>query len=228
MNSIQISGGVDSMALLWLLKSKWPESVVMWANSGAAYPETEERMARIAKMVPHFRVVHSSQIKVVAEHGLPVDVIPVKFTVQGDAIFGLQPDRYQSYVDCCRRVLWEPMHRACVAMGIDTVYRGQRGDDERKAPISSGFIDQYGIKYLFPLERWTRAEVFKYVRAQCPDLLPPYYDAGEVSSRDCWSCTAYRNDNVQRVKALPPGQREYVEGRLAVWKQHVMEEMAYG
>lgn len=228
MNAIQISGGVDSMAMLWLLKNRWEDSVVMWGNSGAAYPETEQRMERIAKMVPRFRTVYGNQVGVIAQHGIPVDVVPVKFSSDGEMVFGRQRHGYQSYLDCCRRVLFEPMQRACLAMGIDTVYRGQRSDDERKAPISSGHVDQYGIRYLFPLERWTRDQVFKYVRANCPDLLPSYYDEGEVSSRDCWSCTAYRNDNVQRVKALPVGQREYVEGRLAQWRKDVQEEMAYG
>lgn len=228
MNAIQISGGVDSMALLWLLKSKWDESVVMWANSGAAYPETEQRMERIAEMVPHFRVVYGNQPTVLLNHGLPVDVVPIKFSAHGEALFGPQPRRYQSYLDCCRRVLFEPMRAACLAMGVDTIYRGQRASDERKAPITSGHVDEFGVRYLFPLERWTREQVFKYVRANCPDLLPGYYDEGEVSSRDCWNCTAYRNDNVKRVQSLPVGQREYVEGRLAQWRKDVQEEMAYG
>jgi hypothetical protein len=54
--------------------------------------------------------------------------------------------------------------------------------------------------------------------------LPDYY-ATEKTSRDCWDCTAYRDDNVERVKNLPDEQREIVEQRLDAWTRSVLAEV---
>ena len=227
MNAIQISGGVDSAAMLWLLRPIWPESFVMWCDSGAAYPGTHELMKKIREMVPHFRVVHGNQPAVVERFGFPVDVVPVRYSEQGEMMFGPQPVKMQSYFDCCRRSLWEPMQNACMAMGIDTIYRGQRDGEARKSPIHDGYRDQFGIQYKFPLASWSREEVFDYVRKECPDLLLDYYKT-EKTSRDCWSCTAFRDDNIERVNNLPPDARAAVEARLAVWKTAVLKELTIG
>jgi phosphoadenosine phosphosulfate reductase len=227
MNAIQISGGVDSLAMLWLLRPIWNDSVVMFCDSGAAYPGTRDLMRRIADMVPRFRTVYSNQPEVLARSGFPVDVVPVKFSQHGEAIFGPQPIKFQSYFDCCRQVLWEPMHRACVVMGIDTIYRGQRKDDVRRAGIHSGHVDPFGIRIVFPIHEWTRAQAFEYVREHCAEWLPAYYET-EKTSRDCWDCTAYRDDNIERVQALPDEQRAIVEGRLGAWRAAVLEELNQG
>ena len=119
------------------------------------------------------------------------------------------------------------MHRACMVMGVDTIYRGQRADDVRRAPIKSGDVDAFGIRVMFPIHDWTREQVFSYVRERCPEWMPSYYDT-EKTSRDCWNCTAYRDDNVERVRNLPEKQRAVVEERLATWKQRVSEELMQG
>jgi 3'-phosphoadenosine 5'-phosphosulfate sulfotransferase (PAPS reductase)/FAD synthetase len=228
MNAIQISGGVDSLALLWRLKPQWQDSVVMWVDGGASYPETRRWMERIADLVPHFYTVAGRQPRVIAEYGYPADVVPVKYSRQGDLLYGKQPVRYQSYFDCCARSLWWPLSCACVALGINTVYRGQRKDERRKAPIADGYIDDMGITYRFPIQDWTKEEVFAYVRENCSELMPPYYALGELTSRDCWNCTAYLDENGPRIRNLPPERRQVVEERIAQWKQHVAEEMSHG
>lgn len=227
MNSIQISGGIDSLAMLFHLKPRWNDSIVMWGDSSAAYPETYVLMARIKAMVPRFRAVRSNQPDSIAQYGIPVDVVPVKYSRQGEMAFGPQPVQYQSYLDCCSRVLWAPMQRACLAMGIDTIYRGQRSEDERKAPIRTGHVDEFGIRHVFPLEGWTRKQVMAFCEKECPDLIPDYYRKGETSSRDCWDCTAYRNENQQRVCNLPSERRIIVEARLKTWQTLVRQELAY-
>ena len=39
-NVIQISGGIDSMALLFYLRGLWDDSIVMWCDTGAAYTKS--------------------------------------------------------------------------------------------------------------------------------------------------------------------------------------------
>lgn len=212
------------MAMLHYLKPLWGDSVVVYCNTGAAYPETLELMARVQATVPRFRVVHTNQPEVILRCGYPVDVVPVRQSLQGDLMFGPQPIKYQSYFDCCRQNIWEPMHRACLAMGVDTIYRGQRKDDVRRAPISSGATDPFGMKIVFPIHGWTRAEVLAYLKKHCPEWLAAYYET-EKTSRDCWSCTAYRDDNEARVRNLPDAQREIVEARIAFWQRVVRDEL---
>jgi hypothetical protein len=106
MNAIQISGGVDSMAMLHHLRHLWDDSVVMWCDTGAAYAETRALMERVKKLVPRFRVVHGNQPEVIARAGFPVDVVPVRHSLQGELAYGPQVLKYQSYIDCCRQSIW--------------------------------------------------------------------------------------------------------------------------
>jgi 3'-phosphoadenosine 5'-phosphosulfate sulfotransferase (PAPS reductase)/FAD synthetase len=224
MNAIQISGGVDSMAMLHHLRHLWDDSVVMWCDTGAAYAETRALMERVKKLVPRFRVVHGNQPEVIARAGFPVDVVPVRHSLQGELAYGPQVLKYQSYIDCCRQSIWEPLQRACLALGVDTIYRGQRRDDARRAPIASGHIDPWGVKIMFPIHEWTRDQVFAYVREHCPEWLARYYET-EKTSRDCWDCTAYRDDNRKRVENLPADKRVIVQTRLWTWRRAVSVEM---
>ena len=212
------------MAMLHWLRPIWDNSVVMFCDTGAAYPGTLELMREVADVVPRFRIVHGNQPEVIARCGFPVDVVPVKHSLQGEAVFGPQALKFQSYFDCCRQSLWEPMHRACLAMGVDTIYRGQRKDDVRRAPIASGTVDPWGVKIIFPIYEWTREQAFAYAKAHCPEWLAPYYET-EQTSRDCWDCTAYRDDNAARVRNLPSDQRAVVEERLAQWHGAVLDEL---
>lgn len=227
MNAIHVSGGIDSLAMLYWLRPVWDDSVVMWCNSGAAYPSSVQMMERIARIVPRFRTVYANQPEVIRRCGFPVDVVPVKYSLQGDVLYGAQAIRFQSYYDCCRQVIWEPLHRASWVMGVDTIYRGQRKDDVRRAPIQSGDADPYGVRVIFPIHDWTREQCIDYIKRECPELWCEYYDT-EKTSRDCWDCTAYRDDNIERVRNLPEEQRTIVEKRLELWRRAVVEEMSAG
>ena len=224
-NVIQVSGGIDSMALLFYLRPLWDDSIVMWGDTGAAYKATEELMDCLRILVPHFMQVRGDQPAVIREHGYPVDVVPVRHTRMGEKIYGPQAIVFQSYLDCCARARFAPLQQAVRDCGAKTVYRGARDDEKRRARIAHGQVDEFGIRYLFPLRDWSRAEVFDYMRLVAPQYIPTYYADGEKTSRDCWSCTAYRDDNAARVEHLPPAQREQVETVLKHWRDSVRVEM---
>lgn len=230
MNSIQISGGVDSLALLFSLRGMWQDSIVMWVNSGAAYPDTVAWMARVREMVPNFMEVRGDQPKAIREHGYPVDVVPLGRSLWGEYLSNKPlTTKYQFGPDCCRRSLWEPMLRTCMALGVTDIYRGQKNVDRLKSPIRDGFKDEAtGITYHFPLQDWTRAQVWEYVEEMCPSWIPEYYRLGESSSHDCWDCTGYLVDNGPRIRNLPEQQRTVVDSRLATWRTDVMEELNVG
>jgi len=223
-NVIQISGGIDSMALLFFTRPVWRDSIVMWCDPGASYEDVQTLMERVRQLVPHFMVVRGDQPDVIREHGHPVDVVPVSHTRFGERIFGPQPIVFQSYLDCCTRARFAPLERAVLACGAKVVYRGQRDDEKRRARIEHGHVDEHGIKYLFPLHDWSRERVFRYMDYKAPEFIPAYYAEGEKTSRDCWSCTAYRDDNRERVERLPLSQRIHVEGVLRRWHAIVRAE----
>jgi 3'-phosphoadenosine 5'-phosphosulfate sulfotransferase (PAPS reductase)/FAD synthetase len=224
-NVIQISGGIDSMALLFHLRGLWPDSLVMWGDTGASYIDVAELMDNVQRMVPHFLHVQGDQPSVIAEYGWPVDVVPVSHTRFGERIYGPQPIVFQSYLDCCARARFLPLQQAVLDSGAKVVYRGQRNEDKRRPRIRHDSVDEFGITYKFPLRDWSRPRVFEYMARTAPDFIPAYYAQGEHSSHDCWSCTAYRDDNVQRVEHLPPPQREQVETVLKQWRAIVRADL---
>lgn len=211
--ALQFSGGKDSLACLYLWRDKLDETVVMWCNSGAAYPETLEQMQRIKSWVPHFLEVNGDQPTVIEQHGYPSDVVPVINSAQGSWVNqSLTGPKIQSFIDCCARSLWAPMYNAVKQLGITRVVRGQRNDETLTGPVRNGHVYD-GIEYLLPIQDWSEADVFAYLKEVGAEL-PPYYATGERTSRDCWSCTAYRFESRERTNNLKGEQREIVFARL--------------
>jgi 3'-phosphoadenosine 5'-phosphosulfate sulfotransferase (PAPS reductase)/FAD synthetase len=188
---LQLSGGKDSLACLYLCKPDWDSLTVAWVNAGAAFPETLEQMQEIRELVPHFLEVKSTQT--IERDGYPVDVLPIASSVVGRQIEATRRFKYQSRIACCAASLWFPMHKAMRELGAEVVIRGQKACDRKKSPIRSGdTVD--GIRYLFPIDDWTDAQVMKYletVGARIPENYR-YMNTG----LDCWNCTAYLDENV--------------------------------
>ena len=80
-----------------------------------------------------------------------------------------------------------------------------------------------GIELLMPIETWSTEQVFKYLK-QVGAELPPGYAEGEKTGRDCWDCTAYLDDNKQRIANLPADRQMVVRDRLAQIEAAIKEE----
>lgn len=212
---LQFSGGIDSLATLWVLKQRWPSLTLMWIDSGAAYPETRELVERLALELPleHTVIVESHQPEWIATYGYPTDLLPIRRSHVGAAVHSFKGVKFSSWIDCCGQNLWIPAMRAAKELGATTIYRGQRNSDHKKAPMRSGHIEE-GVKYIFPIAEWSRQRVRDFAAREFPEYLPAYYLDGEDSSRDCWDCTAYLEDNAKRISHLTPAQRAVVHGRL--------------
>lgn len=214
MRLLQFSGGIDSLATLFTLRDTWDTLTLLWVDTGNAYADTRELVEKVAKLpIKQLVIINSDQPMWVTKFGYPVDVLPVWDTGLGRSLRkGIGP-LYQSPFSCCGGNIWKPMYEATKQLGATVVYRGQRESDRDKAVFKSGHAED-GITYVFPIEDWSREEVFEFTRSECPELVPAYYAAGELTGHDCMDCTAYLIDNVQRIKNLPPGVQRVVFRRL--------------
>ena len=206
---LQFSGGKDSLALLFLMEEEWSDLLVMWCNAGAPHASTLAMMDYVRELVPNFIEVSGDQPAFVREWGYPTDIMPIATTRIGRLVHGTEGDCFVSAHACCMANIWQPMRDACKRLGVTDVYRGQKDSDRRKAPIKDLHVEE-GVTYHFPLQHWTDDDVFAFLA----DRVPEHYKRGEKSSRDCWDCTAYLDENVERIKNLTTMQRTFVQGKL--------------
>lgn len=208
---LQFSGGKDSLACLYLLRPHWDQLTVMWCNPGAAFPETVEQMDRIRAMVPHFLEVKGNQPTHIELMGLPADIVPVRNTAVGKMFHPNDGVLLQQYWECCAASFWLPMQQAVMDLGATLIIRGQRKAEARRAPISSGHIEN-GITIRFPIEDWSEQQVFDFLRRK--GVEPPAHYKHTKVSLDCWSCTAYLDENQGRMRYMR-------EKHPALWEQYV-------
>jgi 3'-phosphoadenosine 5'-phosphosulfate sulfotransferase (PAPS reductase)/FAD synthetase len=220
MEVLQFSGGLDSLACLELLKDK-PGLIVLTASTDGAYPERDEYLKMVASYYPGLIFKECYADRHLERFGQPVDVVPIKFTTIGH-IVQLSPVKYQPHFECCNRSLWLPMMQATAALGATVVYKGQRSEDSFKAPIQDGHFED-GILYRMPIQDWSRERVRDFVKARCPELIPPYYEK-EKTSRDCWDCTAYLHENLDRIRNLPRDRYLHVADILDEWRRDINDE----
>jgi phosphoadenosine phosphosulfate reductase len=188
----------------------------MWVNSGAASASTLAVVNKVRAEVPHFMEVNGDQPEFIELHGYPADIVPQDATWLGRAV---RPDvgpKFVSRVECCSANLWQPMAKAIKEVGAKYVYRGQKDCDSRRAPIKNGDVID-GVTYYFPIYDWTDRDVIEFLG----DELPENYRKGEKASSDCWNCTAYLDENVERIQNLPSHERMIVQGRLAMLLKEV-------
>lgn len=209
--ALLFSGGADSIACLMLARPHWERIDVVWVNPGNPYPETIEQMATVAAMVPHFVRVQGRQPSFIAEHGHPLDVVPISMTPFGRLTRGTAGPKVSAVTHCCGENLWKPAHQFLQAGGYTGVIRGDRGDDALRPPVRSGDVVQ-GIEHHFPLERWSRADVLRFAG----EWLPPSYRRGLPTSLDCINCTAHLEPaRIEDLRNTAPAVHAEVSAVLA-------------
>jgi phosphoadenosine phosphosulfate reductase len=222
--ALQLSGGRDSLAVLYLLRPYWPKITVYWCNSGAPFPETLETMGRVRAEVPNFIEIAGQQREVVDAFGLPSDIVPVSRTPLGRQIAGGSAPLLQDRYDCCARSMMNPTHQRMLDDGITLIIRGQRNSDSLKSPLRSGAVVD-GFELLFPIEDWTSADVMDYLRAeQIP--VPRFYTMLEHAP-DCMTCSAYWEEGAAKyLKQHHPDAHAEVQRRLDTINAAVSEHIA--
>jgi phosphoadenosine phosphosulfate reductase len=220
--ALQFSGGKDSLATLYLMREHWDKLRVYWMNTGDPFPETLELVARVRAMVPHFTEVKGDVHKLIAERGIPTDLLPATSTPFGIMVSGRGVKMQERYA-CCRAALMEPMHQRMKDDGITTIIRGQKSVDSLKGPYRSGDVAD-GFTFVYPIEGWSDEQVFNYLTSEGIEL-PRFYQTMK-SSPDCLNCSAWWGEGrAQYLKDNHPAAHALYKQRLKAIKIAVVEHI---
>jgi len=210
--ALQLSGGRDSIACLYLLRPYWDRITVYWLNTDAPFPETVALMEKVRAMVPHFVELHGNQPQVIEQLGIPSDIVPASHTLMGRLAGESTGPLIQDRHTCCATVVMMPLHKRMQEDGVTLVIRGQRDADKLKAPIKSGVVIE-GVEYLFPIEDWSSKQVMTYLQSQGAPV-PRFYEMLD-SAPDCTTCSAYWDHGVAAyLKRYHPAAHAEVQVRL--------------
>ncbi len=197
--ALLFSGGKDSMACLYIYRESLAQIYVIFVNTGKYYPEMLATVDRAKSMCPNWIEVHTDRDGQWAANGLPSDVVPVDWTVQGQMFTGKKRVTVQSYLQCCYENISAPAMGKIKELGCTHVIRGQRDEESHRSTVRNGAIVD-GITYVHPIEEWTRIEVLGYLREQMGGL--PDHFALHHSSMDCYDCTAYVKESADRIEYM--------------------------
>ena len=131
--ALELSGGKDSVACLYLLRNRLDEITVYWLNTGDAYPETVDVINECRKIIPHFVEVQSDVLAWQTVNGVPSDVVPVT----GEHVHLPLKEgeiRAVDHYTCCACNIMLPLHDKVVADGNTTIIRGQKNERISTSP----------------------------------------------------------------------------------------------
>lgn len=201
--ALHFSGGKDSLACLYALRPFLHELIVYHMNTGDRCPETAAIVDEVASWIPNFVEVQSDARAWRAAFGDPTDIMPANSHMLGVA-YGMSDTRLTCRFDCCYQNLMRPMHERMLADGIVAVVRGTKLCDTGKVP-AEGKTEIYDV--LLPIKDWSHAEVFAYLESVGAPKNPIYKHFKSISAPECFTCTAWWDDNkAAYYRALHPQQ----------------------
>jgi 3'-phosphoadenosine 5'-phosphosulfate sulfotransferase (PAPS reductase)/FAD synthetase len=188
---LQLSGGKDSSALVWLARPWASHITVIFGDTGASFPHVVEHVTRLCERAGmRLEVVRPAEdIRAFhARDGLPADILPVAASGALAPYLAEPPKQLlQSYLRCCGTMLWEPTEAAVRRSGASLVLRGAKASDARRSVPPGTVVD--GVEYAAPLWDWSDADVLEYLAREGVELPAHYAAVGD--SLDCTICPAH-------------------------------------
>jgi phosphoadenosine phosphosulfate reductase len=183
-----LSGAAPETTLAWVVET-FPGKAALTVSFGGGGVVLAHLISRIDRTVPvlfldtrfHFPETYAFKQRFVEQYGLNlVELTPL---TDPGPLYQTDPDR------CCFIRKVEPLEHAIV--GFDAWISAVRQDqsDSRAGTEVVEYHEVAGrsIVKVFPLARWSRADVWRYIREhQVP--YHPLLDQG-YSSIGCWPCT---------------------------------------
>lgn len=210
---LMFSGGKDSIACLFMLRPFWDKITVLWLNTGNSFPETLETIANFRKIVPNFIEIKSDVLGFKKQFGEVSDIVVSNETEIAEIAEGKKEFKTLSPFTCCSANIWYPTSDYIKKNGFTLIVRGQRSDENQKAPIKSGHIED-GIEYLFPIENWSSNEVLSYIENEGFNIPEHFYF--EESSLDCMNCTGFLRNTVDRQEWMKKNHPEVYESNKKI------------
>jgi phosphoadenosine phosphosulfate reductase len=228
---LHFSGGKDSLAVIALCRPWWDKIKVLYCNTGDEFPETREVIDAIKKLPITLIEVSPDEPQPdhVAKYGYPSDVLPLRNTqyyswLTGREMTGVDT---QHPMNCCGKLLFEPLQQATLAIGATLVIRGQRMAEDKHSPVRSGDVID-GVEYLFPIENWDDNDVDQFLTDSGVSI-PTHYQHVR-KSLDCMTCTAFLDeskDKIAYLKQFHPETYQEVTQRLKAIKASIDIEHAH-
>lgn len=235
---LQYSGGMDSLALLYLARPYLDRITVLYGDPGATFPHVLEHIHRTCEDLGARLLIVRPEMPVRQWHeinGLPSDIVPLWATAEMVAVGARPKQLLQSTMSCCTKMLWLPMMRAIYASGATLVLRGAKLADERRG-VASGWVDERGVQYDSPLWDWSEDDIRAYLADEGAELPAQY--AHVKDSLDCSVCTGHMAhyakdrltyirdhhkdiwpdlaDRIRRVRAAVLDEHNRIDGVLSV------------
>lgn len=183
---LHFSGGKDSLAVAYLLRPYWERLTFYHVDAGDLLPEVREIVADMERKVPRFVRIASDSRRWAELNGLPSDLVPHTGTLPA-RLFGAKTLISARY-ECCGHNLWLPMHARMIEDGITLAIRGTKRCDVPKLPAVTGDTSM-GYELWLPIEGWSHADVFAYLRGVGAPICRVY--EGAVNSPECATCPAW-------------------------------------
>lgn len=218
--ALAFSGGKDSLACIELLRDHLDRITIYHCDTGDQLPETQQSVAYVEALAPHFVRLQSDVRGWIRDNGLPSDLVPYGSHPIGRRM-GQERVAIVPRYDCCWSNRMQPAIERIVADGCTLIIRGSKRSDMPHLPWASGDRDaRTGLELWLPIEDWTDADVLAFLHARDVPV-PRYYAAGLRGAPDCAHCTAWWDEarGAYLKRHHPAVHAEYLAGLQTILRE---------